>query len=196
MMMKLTAAHAMVAGLALFVGGCGDSGTTDDMGTVDMSVKDSNAGASMATATINETGGAQGTATFTDSPNGVMVSIMLTKVPTDGMHGMHIHATGDCSDTTGDGGAHHGAAGGHFNPTMMNHGCPPATPHHAGDLGNVMISGGSGTLTITTKDITVAAGANSIVGKAIILHAGADDCVTQPTGNSGGRIGCAVITAK
>ena len=79
---------------------------------------------------------------------------------------------------------------------MVNHGCPPASPHHRGDLGNVMITGGKGMATITTKDLTVAAGANTVVGKAFILHANPDDCMTQPIGNAGGRIGCGVISAK
>lgn len=152
--------------------------------------------APQATATINEPGGAQGTATFVETADGVKITVTLTAVPTSGMLGMHIHATGDCTDTTGDGGVHHGSAGGHFNPDSVNHGCPTATPHHAGDLGNITITGGQGTLQLTTKDLTVSAGTRSVVGKAIILHGGADDCATQPTGNSGSRIGCAVIAAK
>lgn len=149
-----------------------------------------------ATATINEPGGAQGTATFEQTSDGTKIAISLSAVPSDGMLGMHIHANGDCADTVGDGGTHHGAAGGHFNPDSVNHGCPTASPHHAGDLGNIVIAGGKGVLTFTSKDLTVSAGARSVVGKAIILHGGTDDCNTQPTGNSGSRIGCAVISAK
>jgi Cu-Zn family superoxide dismutase len=79
---------------------------------------------------------------------------------------------------------------------MVNHGCPPNMPHHAGDLGNITIAGGAGKLELTTKNLTVAAGTNSVVGKAIILHMNPDDCMSQPVGNAGARIGCAVIAAK
>jgi superoxide dismutase, Cu-Zn family len=169
--------------------GCGDDSSSADMG------RDLTAAALMAKATINEPGGAQGTVTFEDTASGTKITISLTAVPGDGNHGMHIHQTNDCADTTGDGGIHHGASGGHFNPAMVNHGCPPANPHHAGDLGNIMITGGAGTATVTTTDLTVAAGNNSVVNRAFILHANPDDCMSQPVGNAGGRIGCGPITA-
>jgi Cu-Zn family superoxide dismutase len=177
-----------VATIALVAIGCGDDTTNGDLG------QDLSSTVKTAKATINETGGAQGTVNFEETGSGVHITISLTAVPGDGMHGMHIHATGDCSDSAFDGGTtHHGAAGGHFNPDMVNHGCPPAAPHHAGDLGNITITGGAGTLDLMSSDLTVSAGTKSVVGKAIILHMSADDCMTQPTGNSGGRIGCAVI---
>ncbi len=173
--------------------GCGDDSASTDMAAA----ADLSGVVKSAKAAINETGGAQGTATFEETTAGVKIHIALTSVPGDGMHGMHLHATGDCGESAFDGGTtHHGAAGGHFNPDMVNHGCPPASPHHAGDLGNITISSGAGTLDLTTSDLTVAAGTRSVVGKAIILHMSADDCMTQPTGNSGNRIGCAVITAN
>lgn len=176
----------MTAACGLSMLACTNSTTPTDMSTP----------GPQAVAAINEPGGAQGTATFEETTEGVKVTVNLTTVPSDGMLGMHIHATGDCSDTTGDGGVHHGSAGGHFNPDGINHGCPTATPHHAGDLGNISISGGKGILTLISKDLSVASGSRSVVGKAIILHQGTDDCNTQPTGNSGSRIGCAVISAK
>jgi superoxide dismutase, Cu-Zn family len=170
----------LLAAMALLAGGCNET----------------KAG-SAAAAMISETGAAMGTASFEDTTDGLKVTIDLTAVPGDGMHGMHLHATGDCGDSAADmGTVHHGAAGGHFNPGMVNHGCPNATPHHAGDLGNVSISGGAGKLELVTKDLTVAAGTNTIVGKALILHMNPDDCMSQPVGNAGARIGCAVITAK
>jgi Cu-Zn family superoxide dismutase len=188
---------ATLAGFGLCVSACGDSGNNGSGADLSSAAPDMAAGGAMAVATINEPGGAQGTATFEQLATGVKVTVNLTAVPGDGMHGMHIHATGDCSDTATDAGTtHHGAAGSHFNPDNVNHGCPPATPHHAGDLANISISGGAGTATLTTSDVTVSAGPRSVVGKAFVLHMGADDCATQPTGNSGGRIGCAVITAK
>lgn len=150
-------------------------------------------GVATATAAINETGGAQGTMTFTEATDGVKVKVTLTAVPGDGNHGMHLHANGDCADNNSgpDGGSvHHGAAGGHFNPADAGHACPPATARHRGDMGNISIAGGSGTLEVTLPGATL----SELVGKAVILHASPDDCMTQPTGNSGGRIGCGVIT--
>lgn len=147
-----------------------------------------------ATATISETGGAQGTASFEDTSDGLKVTLTLTSVPGDGSHGVHLHATGDCAANAGpDGGpVAHGAAGAHYNPTDAGHACPPTTARHAGDLGNISITNGGGTLELITKELT----ASQVIGRAIILHSAADDCATQPTGNSGSRIGCAVITAK
>jgi len=105
-----------------------------------------------------------------------------------GVHAVHIHEKGDCSapDAT--------SAGGHFNPTGEAHGAPDADHHHAGDFGNMTVGAdGKGHLVITSKMLTVAAGPNSVAGRAIIVHEKEDDMKTQPTGNAGGRIGCGVF---
>jgi len=181
----------VLASVALTAIGCGDDTATP----MDLSVgHDQAVSVTTAKTTINEAGGAQGTVNFEQTSAGVKITIALTAVPMDGMHGIHIHATGDCGDSAADGGTtHHGAAGGHFNPDMVNHGCPPASPHHAGDLGNIMVTGGAANATIMSTDLTVAAGAKSVIGKAFMLHGGTDDCTSQPVGNSGARIGCGVI---
>ena len=36
-------------------------------------------------------------------------------------------------------------------------------------------------------------GEHSIVGRAIIVHAGEDDLISQPTGDAGARVACGVI---
>ena len=68
-------------------------------------------------------------------------------------------------------------------------------PHHLGDIGNLEVGeDGEGSLTLSTDKWTMGSGAdNDILGKAVIVHAGADDFTTQPTGAAGGRIGCGVI---
>lgn len=115
----------------------------------------------------------------------VEVQVDLTGVPA-GVHGFHVHEKGDCSDNGM-------AAGGHFNPTMAPHAGPEAASHHAGDFGNVTAdANGVVHTTMTTRGIMLT-GENSAVGKAIILHAGADDLTTQPSGNSGARIACGVL---
>ena len=128
-----------------------------------------------------------GMATFTEVPGDVKVVVHIEKAP-PGMHGLHIHEKGDCSDPEAK------SAGGHFNPTGMPHAGPMDKEHHAGDLGNIEIdSKGEGHLEITSSMLTVKPGPNSVVGRAIVFHQKADDLKTQPTGDAGGRLGCGVI---
>jgi len=133
----------------------------------------------------------KGTITFTPEGNGVRVVAHLEGVDQDGDHGFHVHQTGEC--THGEGDKHFTSAGGHFNPANTEHACPPTEPRHAGDLGNIPVTGGTGHLEATTNLLSLS-GPNSVVGKAIILHAKADDCKTQPTGDAGDRLACGVIT--
>ena len=142
-----------------------------------------------ATATLTTADGTEvGTATFTQENGQTTASFHLTSVAAPGTHGIHVHENGECTppDFT--------SAGGHFNPAGVDHACPPTTPRHAGDFGNLEIAeDGSGHLDITTDLITVEDGPNSVVGKAVILHGGQDDCTTQPTGDAGARLACGVI---
>ena len=105
-----------------------------------------------------------------------------------GQHGFHIHEMGDCSAPDAS------SAGGHFNPDNKPHGAPNAPEHHAGYLGNITAdASGNATVDIHADGLTLGSGANSVMGKAIIVHAGADDFKTQPTGNAGARLACGVI---
>jgi Cu-Zn family superoxide dismutase len=133
----------------------------------------------------------KGTITFTPEGSGVKVVAHLEGVDADGMHGFHVHETGEC--THGEGAKHFTSAGGHFNPGGAEHACPPTEPRHAGDLGNIEVKGGTGDLEETSTLLSLS-GPNSVVGKAIILHAKADDCKTQPTGDAGDRLACGVVT--
>jgi Cu-Zn family superoxide dismutase len=71
----------------------------------------------------------------------------------------------------------------------------PGVNSHLGDLGNLTVQAdGTGTLTLTKAEWSIADGAmGDVIGKAVVIHAMVDDFTTQPTGNSGGRIGCGVI---
>lgn len=143
-----------------------------------------------ATAVLESRSGStvSGVASFAET--GMQVALTLTvSGASPGQHAVHLHATGDCSalDAT--------SAMGHWNPDMMDHGLPTATPHHLGDCGNFTVGAdGTGKLTIT-DDWSIGTGdPNDIIGHAIIVHASPDDGVTQnPPGNAGARQACGVI---
>ncbi len=141
---------------------------------------------------------ATGTAVFQrGAGNQISLTVNVTGVaPVSAQHGIHIHANPDCGTSSdGDGGTViGGAAGGHWNPAGHDHG-PSTTTNHLGDIGNIMVdANGAGTLTFMTDQWTMGDGSTTdIMNHALILHAGTDDGVSQPTGNAGGRIGCVVI---
>jgi Cu-Zn family superoxide dismutase len=135
-----------------------------------------------------------GTISFTQIGSQLNIDARIEGL-TPGQHGFHIHEKGDCSapDAT--------SAGGHFNPGGTEHGDPAAAMHHhGGDFGN-LVADASGKaslqLTVPTSQITLAKDVpNSIVGRGVIIHADPDDLKTQPTGNSGKRLACGVISLK
>ena len=143
-----------------------------------------------ATAIINETNesGLTGKAVFTQNGDNIKFVISLANV-SPGEHAVHIHETGDCSAPDGT------SAGGHWNPTGVAHGKWGEGEFHLGDIGNLTANAqGMGKLELTTNLWEMNTGSDiDFVGKAIIVHADADDFVSQPSGNAGPRIGCGVI---
>jgi len=135
---------------------------------------------------------AAGTVTFTQTGDKLKVTLTATGVPA-GLHGFHVHETGDCSAPDAM------SAGGHFNPAGVSHGGPGAGAKHAGDFGNVTANESGNVsfeLEVPVAQLTVTAGAaHNVVGRGIILHAAPDDLTTQPTGNAGKRLACGVVTA-
>jgi Cu-Zn family superoxide dismutase len=107
------------------------------------------------------------------------------------VHGIHFHAVGRCDPPD------FMSAGDHFNPTNRQHGQRNPQGPHAGDLPNLTVeANGTATYQATNALVTLGPGANSLLdadGSALVIHADPDDDVTDPAGNSGGRIACAVI---
>ena len=105
-----------------------------------------------------------------------------------GVHAIHLHESSDCSAEDGT------STGGHWNPTGQPHGEWGANKgYHKGDIGNFTASeDGRGTLTFSTDQWCIGCGdeTKDILGKAVIIHQGADDFVSQPTGAAGGRVSC------
>jgi Cu-Zn family superoxide dismutase len=142
-----------------------------------------------ARATIEARSGSSlaGEVTFTESEQGTRI-VLKVRSTSPGRHAVHVHEIGDCSSPDGK------SAGPHFNPDDHPHAGPADERHHAGDLGNMEVAeDGTGTLELVSQHLTVADGPKSVVGRSIIVHAKADDFVTQPTGAAGARIGCGVI---
>jgi Cu-Zn family superoxide dismutase len=132
-----------------------------------------------------------GTAALTESPSGVLIRLDLTKAPS-GVKAFHIHQTGKCDPPGFE------SAGGHFNPTGAHHGFEDPKGAHAGDLPNLHVpSSGALAIEMLARGVTLSAGAGSLFdqdGSALMLHTGADDYRTDPSGAAGGRAACGVVT--
>ena len=132
---------------------------------------------------------AAGTLTLVAEPAGVRITGTLSGVAPGGAHGFHVHEKGDCSAPDAS------SAGPHFNPGGQPHGHPGQGPHHAGDMTN-LVANDAGVIVVdeTVPGVTLGTGgADDILGRALVLHAKADDYVSQPAGDSGPRIACGVI---
>ncbi|ACO46990.1 superoxide dismutase family protein [Deinococcus deserti] len=149
---------------------------------------------------MNPTGQSTGQATFMAEGNGARVRVSVSGLA-PGMHAMHIHVNPTCTNTVGANGetVAFGGAGGHFDPSgTNNHDAPTAanTVGHAGDLPMISVGAdGTGTADFFTSKVSLR-GENSLIGRSIVIHAGADDYQTDPAGNSGARVRCGVISAN
>jgi Cu-Zn family superoxide dismutase len=148
------------------------------------------ADAPRASASLQPTRGNQtsGTVTFTQVGGKVRVHAAVTGLKPGQEHGFHVHEAGDCS--SGDG----MSAKGHFNPHGKPHGHYGTTERHAGDMPNLRAdANGRAEATFEVDVLTVADGPASVVGRGLIVHVQPDDYKSQPTGNAGARMACAVI---
>ncbi|MCF7567891.1 superoxide dismutase family protein [Sabulilitoribacter arenilitoris] len=131
-----------------------------------------------------------GNAVFKEE-NGIVTMTAIIDGLEPGSHAIHIHQTADCSSNDGK------SAGGHWNPTAKPHGKWGAeTGYHKGDIGNFIADeNGNGTITHSTNEWCIGCDDENknILGKAVIVHAGADDFTSQPSGAAGARVSCAGI---
>lgn len=144
-----------------------------------------------ATAQLQPTRGSSvsGNITFVQQGDMVVVSGEVTGLKPNAEHGFHVHEKGDCS--SGDG----MSAGGHFNPLSAAHGGHHTSMHHVGDLPSLETNAsGVARFYFESTSISIGSGASNIVGRGLIVHRDPDDFTTQPTGNSGPRLACAVIS--
>ena len=137
-------------------------------------------------ALVNSAGQSIGTVRAWQTAGGVSFHIAASGLP-HGLHGLHVHAVGRCE------GPDFASAGPHWNPAGRHHGLNNPAGPHAGDLPNVEVAA-NGVLgaTVTLAGATMASLLDAD-GSALVLHAAADDNMTDPSGNSGARIACTVI---
>jgi Cu-Zn family superoxide dismutase len=143
----------------------------------------------MATLAATEGNTASGALAFMAVDGGVHISGQVSGLAPARRHGLHVHETGDCSAPDAS------SAGGHFNPHDAAHGRVGDPPHHVGDSDN-LAADAQGVARVDNRlaGATLGDGApTDIVGKAVIVHADADDYTTQPTGNAGARLACGII---
>jgi superoxide dismutase, Cu-Zn family len=143
-----------------------------------------------ATATINDVANTTiGSATFSDTPAGLLVNISITGLGI-GPHGVHLHAIGSCVTPT------FASAGPHFNPGDRQHGFRNRGGYHAGDMPNIVSPPAGAHRVQFLLDGVKLTGRGGLLdddGAAIVVHGAEDDLLTDPAGNSGGRLACGVI---
>ena len=143
-----------------------------------------------ARATLEPTKGStvSGQASFAQRGGKLFVNATVRGLAPNSEHGFHIHEKGDCS--SGDG----MSAGGHFDPGGKPHGDMHAGEHHAGDMPNIRAdANGVANVNVELTGVGIGSGPADIVGRGLIVHRDPDDYKSQPAGNAGPRLACAVI---
>ncbi|WP_103336373.1 superoxide dismutase family protein [Pseudotabrizicola formosa] len=138
---------------------------------------------------IDNMGQPAGSAILSAAPNGVLIEVEVSGLPPESWVAFHIHETGSCDPATG-----HDSAGEHFNPSQTEHGYFAELGPHAGDMPNLWVdASGVAKAQVFNPFIVLTEGDNLARGRALMVHAQPDDYRTQPSGDAGERLACAVI---
>ncbi len=132
-----------------------------------------------------------GSAAIKSAAKGIEIKLKLHGMPA-GEHAIHIHQNARCDAPDFK------SAGAHFNPEGKKHGLDNPEGPHAGDMQNFIVDHtGKARADLRNPNVTVGKGNTSVFsngGTALVIHAKADDMKSDPSGNSGDRIACGVIT--
>lgn len=138
---------------------------------------------------IDAEGNPSGTASLTASTGGVLFVVEVSGLPAGQWVAFHIHEHGTCDPASA-----HDSAGDHFNPTQTEHGLLTETGPHAGDMPNIWVDeSGTARAEVFNPYVTLVEGENSVQGRSLMIHANADDHISQPSGDAGDRLACATI---
>ncbi|NEX47907.1 superoxide dismutase family protein [Pseudotabrizicola algicola] len=138
---------------------------------------------------VDQSGNEIGAATLTATDGGVLLRVEINGLPPRSWVGFHVHEIGTC-----DPASQHESAGDHFNPSGVEHGFLTDTGPHAGDMPNLWVDdAGVARAEVFNPFILLAEGQNSVLGRALMIHADPDDHASQPSGDAGERLACAVI---
>lgn len=145
----------------------------------------------LTTALLGPQGETLGAATVTQEADGAKVTATVKGLPA-GTYALHLHMVGKCD------GPGFTTAGGHFNPTGKQHGNMNPAGEHVGDLPNITVGDDRrGSLAALRPGLRLVDGATPLIdadGATIVLHAAPDDYKTDPSGNSGARIACGILS--
>ncbi|GHA16002.1 superoxide dismutase [Cu-Zn] 2 [Devosia pacifica] len=141
---------------------------------------------------MNTEGEEVGSAELMQTEAGVEITATVSGL-TEGEHGFHIHETGDCDPSNG-----FDSAGGHYNPTDNQHGFDNPEGPHAGDMENQVADvDGNLSADVVNDRVSLIEGEEGYLfdedGSALMIHAEADDYMTDPGGDAGSRVACAVV---
>lgn len=176
--------RTVMLGIALIAAGCSSAQRARNAVAVANAIMYNTSGAPIGTAQLTQ-----------DQSGSVFVEIASISLP-PGAHGVHFHDVGKCDGGTTPA---FSTAGGHYNPLAKQHGLENPNGPHAGDNPNITIpENGVGRVSFSSDRVSLTPGTASLLdadGSALVIHATADDQVSNPAGNSGARIACGVVKA-
>ncbi len=179
--LRKSATTMLVAGLAISLAACSGNDAASELEPAESIARAALVGA-------DDT--PYGEVIIGEGDGGLIVQIKAEGL-TPGPRGVHIHEIGKCE------GPDYKSAGGHWNPTEKEHGLENPKGAHMGDFFNLEIGeDGTGSVEAKIDGASLKEGANALMdadGAAFVVHAGADDLKTDPSGESGGRIACGIF---